>query len=360
MSILRSVNRPTRLVLLLLAMGAGSLLVNPALRADVTISYKSDFKAGGLLPSSMLQQMRANQKSMMPSTSVRQVKGDKEHSTMGGRDTLADFTTQQITLLDSMDKLYATVYMKDYLSELKTAIPAMPALPPQAMAILQTMKTSFATRKTGRTDMILGLPVEESEWTLTLQLPTTGLPLPPGAVPPGQDITLVKLIAEIWAPTADAAAHSAALTELVSHRSSISASLLNPTGALMEGLGNFPGLRDGLAPMMQELLKSPSVILKTHITVYLPVVAQFAPLAAAHGQKLPLDFNPDAPLGEMTVEATELSTAPIADSVFVVPSDYQPTSFPDLVKAMRPVPATVQRRGINPPVNPSVNPPANP
>jgi hypothetical protein len=275
---------------------------------------------------------------------------------MGGRDTLADFTKQQITMLDAMDKLYATVYMKDYLSELKGSMPAMPALPPQAMAILQTMKSSFAARKTGRTDMILGLPVEESEWTLTLQLPTTGLPLPPGAVQPGQDLTLVRMVAQMWAPTADAAAHNAALSELVSHRSSVSASLLNPTGAVMEAFGNFPGLRDGLAPMMQELLKNPSVILKSHITVYLPVVAQLAPFAAAHGQKLPLDFNPDAPLGEITVEATELSTAPIDDSVFAVPSDYQPTSLPELVKAMRPVPAAVQHRTMNPPVNPPANP----
>lgn len=351
MSIQKS-TRQRHVALLFLAL-VGSLLSVSSLLADVTISYKSDFKMGALLPPSVLHQMgNARPTAILPPMSMRQVKGDKEHSTMGGRETLVDFTKQQITMLDATDKLYATAYMKDYLAELKASMPAMPALPPQAMAILQTMKTDFSTRKTGRTDMILGVPVEESEWTLTLKLPTDGLPLPPGTLPPGETLTIMRMVAQMWTVSPDATTHNAAIAELVAHQASISGGLVNPTGAIMEALAGFPGLREGLAPMMQELSKHPSVIMKSHITLYLPVVAQLAPIAVAHGQKLPLDFDPDAPLGEMTMEATGLSTAPIDDSVFVVPADYQPTSVADLMKAMRPAIVAQSSRPANPPPHP--------
>jgi hypothetical protein len=69
-------------------------------------------------------------------------------------------------------------------------MPAMPAIPPAAQKILESVKSNFSVQKTGRTDVILGVQVEESELTLTIELPVPAdLPLPPGMFEPGEIVT---------------------------------------------------------------------------------------------------------------------------------------------------------------------------
>src|SRR5690349_17335944 len=88
------------------------LLAAP-LHADVTIRYKTDFKLGSFLPPAAQQQF-SSQKLPFPSVMVMQIKGDKGYSNAGLAASLLDFTKQQITLLDSMHKLFATTYIKDF------------------------------------------------------------------------------------------------------------------------------------------------------------------------------------------------------------------------------------------------------
>jgi hypothetical protein len=310
----------------------------PVLHADVTVRYKTDFKLGSFLPAAAQQQI-SSQKLPFPPVMVVQIKGDKGYSTAGLAASLLDFTKQQITVLDSTHKLFATVYMKDFPGEIGAAMPTMPSIPPAAQKILESIKSNFSVRKTGRTDMILGVQVEESELTLTIQMPVPAdLPLPPGMFQPGEIVTVMKMVMQIWSATPAELARVPALGELGAHMSATR--LMNPAAWLQQMLGRLPGFVEGATPMLDYFSKSNSPTLKSHGEIYIPVMARIAQLQQAQGQKPPAGLDADAPLLEINSEATELSDAALDDSIFVVPADYQSTTLTDLFKTLMPVAST--------------------
>ena len=97
----------------------------PALNADVTIRYKTDFKVGALVPPAIMQQASNGQKPVLPSVVVVQVKGDKGYSNAALSASLIDFTKQEITIIDPAHKLFSTVDAKDYWGEIGAAMPAI-------------------------------------------------------------------------------------------------------------------------------------------------------------------------------------------------------------------------------------------
>jgi hypothetical protein len=80
-----------------LALVLGLVFSTLALRADVTIRYKIDYKLAVSLPSAML--------------------GQALHY-------LSDFSKQEITLLDAANKRFATMPMKDFAEKLGACVPA--------------------------------------------------------------------------------------------------------------------------------------------------------------------------------------------------------------------------------------------
>jgi hypothetical protein len=90
--------------------------------------------------------------------------------------------------------------------------------------------------------------------------------------------------------------------------------------------------------MIEEFSKNNTAMMKMHTEIYVPVLAQIAPLLQAQGYPLPAGFDPNAPLAEIETVVTELSSAPIDGSVFQVPSDYHATPLADLLKSMMPTP----------------------
>jgi hypothetical protein len=229
--------------------------------------------------------------------------------------------------------------MKDFPGEIGAAMPTMPSIPPAAQKILESIKSNFSVRKTGRTDMILGVQVEESELTLTIQMPVPAdLPLPPGMFQPGEIVTVMKMVMQIWSATPAELARVPALGELGAHMSATR--LMNPAAWLQQMLGRLPGFVEGATPMLDYFSKSNSPTLKSHGEIYIPVMARIAQLQQAQGQKPPAGLDADAPLLEINSEATELSDAALDDSIFVVPADYQSTTLTDLFKTLMPVAST--------------------
>jgi len=248
---------------------------------------------------------------------------------------LLDFTKQQITLLDSMHKLFATTYIKDFPGEIGAAMPTMPAMPPAAQKILESVKSNFSAQKTGRTDMILGVQVEESELTLTIELPVPAdLPLPPGMFKPGEIVTIMKMVMQIWSATPGEVQRVPALSELASHMSATR--LMNRAGWMQQTLGRLPGFAEGSAPMFDYFSKSTSPMLKSHSEMYMPIMARIAQVLQAMGQKPPAGLDSDGPLFETNTETVEISDAALDDSIFQVPADYQPTNLTDLFKTLMP------------------------
>jgi hypothetical protein len=309
------------------------LLISPALHADGTLRFTINFKLGALIPPSALQQTSGKIPSI---AAVVRVKGDKQYSEAADRKMIYDFATQQITIIDQASKRYCTVNMNDYMSQLTSAMPpSTVAIPPQAKPILQSMKVTFTSRKTGRTDSVFGVPVTESEWVLTVEMPAASLPLPGLATSPSGIITISKIVAHAWIASADDVARNPALKEVMAHRSSTVTSLYNPD-TLLKSIADFPGIHDTVASMLGRYASNPPMTLKLDAEVFLPVLAQVAPLAAAAGKPLPPGFDPNASLGELDVATEEISGATIDPAIFEVPSGFTSTSLQDLLKLAAP------------------------
>jgi hypothetical protein len=312
-------------------------MIAPALHADGTLRFTISFKLGALIPPSALKQSAGASGKIEPIVTVVRVKGDKEYSEAAEHTAIYDFAKQQITVLDPASKHYSTVYISDYTSQLTSAMPAMPTIPPQAKPILQAIKATFTSQKTGRTDSVLGVPVSESEWVFTLEMPASSLPLPGLASSPNGVITITKIVCHAWVASADDVARNAALSEIMSHRASTIAALYNPD-SLLKMVSDYPGVHDPLASMIQRYTNNPPMTLKFDAEIYLPVLAQVAPLAAAGGHPLPPGFDPNASLAEIDVQANEISAAPIDAAVFQVPGDYTSVPLAELLKAAAPKP----------------------
>jgi hypothetical protein len=315
-----------------------SMFAPQMLKADVTIRYKMDVKLGPLIPPEVAQQAAKGQKMPVPPVIVIQVKGDKAYSNAALTASLIDFTKEEITVMDSNKKLFATVSTKDYAGEWSAAMPPIPPIPPVAEKILETVKADVSCHKTGRLDTILGVQVEEEECTLSLSMPVPpNLPFPPGLFQPGQPVTILKFVQQRWTATESEVTRVPALGELLTYNSS-RAQLMDITALVQQVLTKLPFIGQNLASMIEDLSKNKSPMLKTHTEIYLPVLVQIAPILQTQAHPLPPGFDPNAALAETDMVATELSNAPIADSVFHVPDDYHVTTLPDLLKSLMPTP----------------------
>ncbi len=303
--------------------------LTPILNADVTIRYKTGVKFNSL-PPAVAQQVSGSQKSAFPPIIVIQIKGDKGYSNAGLTASLLDFTKQQITLMDATEKLFATVYVKDFLG---AAMPTMPLLP-AAQKILESMKSNFSAQKTGRTDVILGIQIEETELTFSLELPMPADLSSPLAFKLGENVTLVKTVTQIWTATPREVLRLPVLTELAAHMS-FSGRLMFPAAAMQQALANMPGFSQGLAAM-EEFSNHSTPMLRSHSDTYMPLVARFAQLQKAQGEAALAGFDADGPSIETNVEVMDISDASLDDSVFQVPVDYHATTLPDLLNVLMP------------------------
>jgi hypothetical protein len=326
------------------------------LHADATIRFKMDMKLAASLPPVAAQQMANAQKSQLPRETVVEIKGDKVYSNAGKNISVTDFTKQQITLVDPDHKLFATAYTKDFPGEIGAAM-ALPPMPPAAQKFLESIKPDYSVQKTGRIDVILGIQAVETELTVSLQmLIPADLPPELGALKPGDTITLMKMVMHIWTPLPAEVTRVPALTELAAH--SWKTLSTDPTTALQQMLPNFPGISDTLATMTQEISKTAAApALRTHVEMYIPVLAQLGALMPGRGQQALGSYDPNTPFMETNNEVVEISSAPVDASVFEIPSDYTATSLSDLLKASRPAPPVPS--SIRPP-NASIPPPPSP
>jgi hypothetical protein len=97
--------------------------------------------------------------------------------------------------------------------------------------------------------------------------------------------------------------------------------------------GKMPGMSNTMGPMFDELYKNPSVILRMHMEMYMPLLAALAKQTARQGQAAPA-IDPDAPLMEMNQEVAELSSAPVDASLFEIPKDYAAIPAGDMIREM--------------------------
>jgi hypothetical protein len=301
-----------------------SIFLALTLRADVTIRYQSEIKpAAALQP--MLEPFLKNAQ-LAPATSIR-MKGNKGYTTAGNWIEIFDYVKQEVTLLDPEHKTFATLPLSQLGDKLAGAVPqGTPEQMQAAEKALAGMQTKVDSKMTGKTAEILGIRAEEREVTLSMSIP-----MPAGKAPSGIDMS-TKMVMHIWTAQKEEALRVPAIRELTGYQA-WQKYVMNPGGMLEKLAGKMPGMATAIGPLMDEMSKNQSVILRTHMEIYVPFLAMLAKQMAAQGQKFPA-LDPDAPMMEMNQEVAELSSAPVDASLFEIPADYKAGAADDILQGM--------------------------
>jgi hypothetical protein len=293
------------------------------LRADVTIRYQTEIKPAAALGPLMEPFLKAAQNAN--SGIAIRMKGNKAYTTAGALFEIFDFVKQEVTLIDPAHKIFAAFPVSEFADQLAAAMPQ--ATPEQAKAGAQAMasiKTKAESKMTGRTAVIQGVQAEERELTITMDIPMPpNMPQTPG---PG-----MRMVMQIWTAKPEEALHNPAIRELTGY-SLWQKYILNPAGSMSKIAGKMPGMAETIQPMFEEIFKNQSVILRTHMEMYMPFLAALAKMAG-QSQGAPA-IDPNAPLMEMNQEVAELSSAPVDESPFHIPKDYTAAPAGGMIRDM--------------------------
>lgn len=289
-----------------------------SLHADVTVHYKTEMK-GSL--ASLLQQNGTQLSSLMPGDNVIRIKGNKSYVELGSTVSIGDSTSKEMILLDRDGKKYASSTVDEYLASIKNAVPT---LPPGAAEMLAAFKVKADSKATGRTDTIQGIQAEEHELVLTMDGP---------AVPNAPAGPFMRIVVQMWTAKPSEADRVPALHEFTTYNQSAMAALTSPGGSIKKLLESIPGMGDSMAAAMQEMAGLHGVTLRANFQVFMPLIAAMAKQNPSMATQLGADFDPNGPLMELNQQIVELSTAPVPDSQFQVPAEYQKESVDDFMKA---------------------------
>jgi len=314
----------TRTVICAAIVPALALSIAPGLRADVTLRYETELKPAAALQPMMEQLAKTMQTTT--STSIR-MKGNQGYTTSGNWVEIFDFAKGDVTLLDPAAKTFAALPLSQLVDKMAGAMPQMPPQATQALdQILASMKSNVDSKLTGKTGEIQGVQAEEREVILTIDIP-----LPAGMTKELGPNVNMKMVMHIWTAKKEEALRVPAIRELSGYQA-YQRYIMNPAGMFEKLASKMPGLAKVMGPLMEEISKNQSVMLRTQTELYMPFLAGLAKQAAAQGQNFPA-IDPDAPLLEMNQEVAELSTTPLDASLFEIPKGYTTVSFQEMFKA---------------------------
>jgi hypothetical protein len=287
----------------------------PLLHADVTLRYKTEIKMNPTLPAQMTGAM-GGADAIIPQDRVLQLKNGKGFSTAAGYNSITDFTTQEITLLDATTSRYAKLKASQLGGVLAGAAPKMPA---EALAAMASLKTDVSPAKvTGRTAVIQGVETEEREIVISITGP---------AVPNMPSGPMVRMVMQLWTAKSGEALRVPAIRELTGY-ALWSWATMNPTAGMEGMMKQMPGFADILEPIMSETQKG-TTVMREHMEMFMPAMAAML-------KQLPggAGFDPDTPFMQMNLEAVELSTAQVPGSVFQIPESFHEADASDLISGV--------------------------
>ncbi|HEY6340242.1 MAG TPA: hypothetical protein VIY49_02015 [Bryobacteraceae bacterium] len=144
-------------------------------------------------------------------------------------------------------------------------------------------------------------------FTQTLTLPN---------VPPD---TSSQITVSMWKAGAE---QSAALGELACYEPAYGMGGLELARNIMlplQFLGPFEDLENGV----HEMLNDPTPVLRIHTEETKPLLSALAPALCPRGPPLPAGFVLRSPSLSATQEVVQISTAPLDDSIFEIPTGYR-------------------------------------
>jgi hypothetical protein len=283
--------------------------------ADATVRYETKAKASAILPPEAKEQFEKS--AAVPMTMY--VKGHKGYTRSGSVTSIFDLGRHTATIIDDDKKTFASASLPEYQ---KAVLALTPKLSPSTHAFMEKVETYLTSRKTGRVETIGGIRAEEHEVVFITSKKATG------SEKPGM---LSRVVIQMW--TAMPGKTSPALAEL-DRFSASSATAVNPSSMIEQMLSGFAGMGKNYAALNNEF-NSKGLVLRTCISIYVPMMAELAKAMASKGQPIP-GFDADAPLGELTQELAEIKASPVPDSVFNVPSGYRHAEIGEVLKSRFP------------------------
>ena len=188
-----------------------------------------------------------------------------------------------------------------------------PKWPDAVKKMMEGMKTTVDSKKTGKTDTILGIQAEETETVLTFEMPG----------PAGGAGFTSKVVMQIWNAGSEETLRNQAVREFTGYNI-WSDRFMNPMGTMEKMFGGMPGFADSFKVIYDAMAKSHTMMLRMRFAMFMQMPAAT--------QKPGVD--PDAPMFQMTQEAVEVSSAPVEASLFEIPADYQAVPAEELLKNM--------------------------
>lgn len=300
------------------------LAVPSLLVADVTLVYRVETKPNPALPPALAQAMTTLQNFVNAPERKVLLKGGKSYTTYSLYNIISDLPNDAITLLDPVNKHFATIPASQYASAVAGAV-SRPGAAAQSM--LAALKITAESSTTGRTDTIQGIQAAEREITLSVSAPAI-----PG-MPPGP---MMKLVVQIWLATPQEIAGNPILREFVASGYQTPGGL-SPAESIQKALSQFPGLGDSMSAYLKEIADSHSAMLRVHAQAFMPM---FSMLARRGADNPAAGFDPAAPVVEMNEELVSLSGEPVADATFAIPDGYTAAPLADIISAGLPKPAS--------------------
>lgn len=293
------------------------LCAGQAAFADLTMRHTIDFKFGSFLPPAAVEAMKTQLADQLPKESLVLIKDKKVLTSLGRMVMLADYSKGVITLMDTKTKQFASSPLASYADQVAAIQKQrMPILPQQAQQLFSSMKFDVKTEQTGKKAVIQEIGTEENLLVILVEIPN-----PSGA--PMQ----MRMEMHRWIASPEEANRVPALKELELY-GSLPKSGLDPVEMMTKSLANFPGLADKLQGSLKDLTRNAGKAMpRMQMALYAPAMAAMFGSGAA-GQ----------PFAEFSMELTELSSAPLPDSRFEVPADYQSAPMEELIGVLFPAP----------------------
>lgn len=288
----------------------------PNLSADVTARYKVDVTPNP----SLAALMSGGELKGLAYDTIFRLKDGMGHAESAGQASITDFAKRELTVLDRARKRFATAGWQEYTDALLAALP--PTLPEERAAIAG-MKTAVEARKTGRTDTIQGILAEETQVVLSVEGP---------AVPEQPGGPMFRLVMQFWTSSPGESLRVAAVREFCGYNLYASAAM-NPVAFLQKLSDQMPAA-GGLIASLDKALPVDRLLLRVHADILMPGLAALLSRLPPDAPNPPgKDFDASAPLVQMNDELVEISSAPLDDSLFQIPSGYQAVPLSEIVRA---------------------------
>jgi hypothetical protein len=284
--------------------------------ADVTVRYQQETKFSPAMPQQaqeMAKQRLAGQ------GTVLYFKNGKGYCKSGNLVTVTDYTNKQVTLIDPDHKSYATGSLPDLSDKIAAAVKAMmPSIPESAQKAMKEIKTEVTIRSVETSEAISGIQADERE--LVFRMESTG----------GAGMS-TKIVMQFWTPKASETLRNAGVRELVGYNLYAN-QFMNPMVGIRKMFDMMPGMTDKLKPLMEEFSSTNMMMLRMKMSTYIQMPPEMLKNMGEHSPFGP-NFDPNSPLSEITMNLTELSTAPVDAAIFQIPEGFQAAPIEDLVKS---------------------------